>query len=66
MYLDPAFGGMILQIVIALIAVGGAIIFSMRRKINKLFSKNKKAINNNKKPKESKGEMIDSIEDSKK
>ncbi|MCL2577719.1 MAG: hypothetical protein FWE27_06690 [Defluviitaleaceae bacterium] len=41
MYLDPGFGGMLLQVVIALAAVGGAIIFSLRRKIKNLFSKKK-------------------------
>jgi len=39
MYLDPAFGGMILQIVLALIVVGGTMIFAMRRKIRLLFIK---------------------------
>jgi hypothetical protein len=42
MYLDPGFGGMLLQAVVAIVAVGGAIIFSFRRKIKELFTKNKK------------------------
>ena len=42
MYLDPAFGGMLLQIIIPIIAVGGGIIYSFRRKIKSLFSKGKK------------------------
>jgi hypothetical protein len=42
MYLDPGFGGMLLQAVVAIVAVGGAIIFSFRRKIKDLFTKNKK------------------------
>jgi hypothetical protein len=41
MYLDPGFGGMLIQIIVALIAAGGAIAFGMRRKIKVLFSKNK-------------------------
>jgi len=39
-YLDPGFGGMFLQIVVVLIAAGGAILFSFRRKLRNLFSKN--------------------------
>jgi len=39
MYLDPGFGGMLIQIIVALIATGGAIIFALRRKIKALFSK---------------------------
>jgi len=41
MYLDPAFGGMLLQIIIAIVAVGGGLLYSYRRKIRTLFSKNK-------------------------
>ena len=41
MYLDPAFGGMLLQVIIAIVAVGGGIIYSFRRNIKALFSKNK-------------------------
>ena len=41
MYLDPAFGGMLLQVLIAIVAVGGGIIYSFRRNIKALFSKNK-------------------------
>ena len=41
MYLDPSFGGMFLQILVAAVAGGGAIIFGMRRKIKALFKKNK-------------------------
>jgi len=39
MYLDPAFGGMLLQIILALIVVGGTMLFTMRRKIRSLFVK---------------------------
>jgi len=43
MYLDPSFGGMVLQIIVAAIAGGGAIIFGMRRKVKALSKKNKDA-----------------------
>jgi len=39
MYLDPAYGGMILQVILALVVVGGAMIFVMRRKIREFFTK---------------------------
>ncbi|MCL2839409.1 MAG: hypothetical protein FWE05_01435 [Defluviitaleaceae bacterium] len=39
MYLDPGFGGMLLQIVVVIIAMGGAILFSLRKKIRNLFTK---------------------------
>ena len=42
MYLDPAFGGMLVQILAVVAAVGGGIIFSFRRKIRLFFSKDKK------------------------
>ena len=41
MYLDPGFGGMLIQVVVALVAALGAIVFSMRKKIKTFFSKNK-------------------------
>jgi len=41
MYFDPGFGGMLLQVIVAIVAAGGAILFSLRRKITSLFSKNK-------------------------
>jgi len=41
MYLDPGFGGMLLQILVAIAAAGGVIVFSLRRKIRSLFTKNK-------------------------
>jgi len=43
MYLDPGFGGMLFQVVVAIIAMGGILVFSLRRKIRALFSKNKDA-----------------------
>ena len=42
MYLDPSFGGMFLQVLVAIAAGGGVIIFGMRKKIKTLFKKNKK------------------------
>ncbi len=39
MYLDPSFGGMLLQFLVAIIAGGGAIAFGMRRKIKAFFKK---------------------------
>jgi hypothetical protein len=41
MYLDPSFGGMLIQLLVAIAAGGGVIIFGMRRKIMALFKKNK-------------------------
>ena len=39
MYLDPGFGGMLLQVIVAIAAVGGGIIYSFRKKIGGLFKK---------------------------
>ena len=39
MYLDPGFGGSLLQIVVVLAVAGGAILFSIRRKIRNMFSR---------------------------
>jgi hypothetical protein len=39
MYLDPSMGGMLLQIIIAIVAAAGAIAFSFRRKISAMFKK---------------------------
>jgi hypothetical protein len=44
MYLDPSFGGMLLQILVAVAAGSGAIIFGMRRKIKMFFTKNKNTV----------------------
>jgi len=46
LYLDPGFGGMLLQVIVALVAVGGAILFSMRKKIKNLFFGKEKNENN--------------------
>ena len=42
MYLDPGFGGMLLQALVVIAAVGGGVVFSFRKKIRRLFSKNNK------------------------
>jgi len=42
MYLDPGFGGMLVQALVALAAVGGGILFSFRKKIRGLFKKTNK------------------------
>ena len=47
MYLDPGFGGMLVQVLVAIIAAGGIILFSLRRKIRALFSKEKAAETSN-------------------
>ena len=39
MYLDPGFGGMLVQALVATIAAGGAILFILRRKIRALFKR---------------------------
>ena len=39
MYLDPGFGGMLVQVVVAITAVGGGVAFSFRKKIRAFFSK---------------------------
>ena len=60
MYLDPAFGGMLLQVSIAIIAVGGGIIYSLRRKIKSFFAEGKK---NKANKKLVKGEVVDVLDD---
>jgi hypothetical protein len=39
MYLDPGFGGMLVQAIVAIAAVGGGLLFSFRKKIYRIFSK---------------------------
>ena len=41
MYLDPGFGGMLVQVIVMVAAVSGGLLFALRRKIRKLFSKDK-------------------------
>ena len=43
MYLDPGFGTMIIQLLVAGLAVVGAVFFSMRSKIRAFFKKGKGA-----------------------
>ena len=62
MYLDPGFGGMLIQIVVAIVAAGGAILFAMRKKIRALFSKNSKGSDAAALPNETPG-MADRSED---
>jgi hypothetical protein len=42
MYLDPGFGGMLIQIIVALAAAGGALVFATRKKLRELFSRGNK------------------------
>jgi len=41
MYLDPGFGGMLVQVIVAIAAISGGLLFSFRKKIRQLFSRNK-------------------------
>ena len=41
MYLDPGFGGMLVQVIIVIAAVGGGLLFSFRRRLRNLFSKDR-------------------------
>jgi len=38
-YIDPAFAGLLVQIILAVLVVGGAMVFAMKRKAKSLFSK---------------------------
>ena len=60
MYIDPAFGGMLLQVIVGIIAVGGAIIYTLRRRIRSLFTKNSDA---KRKKREITDEMVDMLAD---
>jgi hypothetical protein len=62
MYLDPSFGGMLLQVIVAISASIGMIIFGMRKKIKTLFKKNNITSNVNKQiPAD--GKVIDMLSD---
>jgi len=61
MYLDPGFGGMLVQALVAIVAVGGGILFSFRKKIRATFSKSKD--NTNAKIKQTTGEVKDDVVD---
>ena len=41
MYLDLGAGGMLVQVLVAVVAIGGVLLFLYRKKIRALFSKNK-------------------------
>ena len=41
MYLDPLFGSMVVQVIVVAVACGGAVLFSIRKKLRRLFSKKK-------------------------
>lgn len=43
MYLDPGFGSMVIQLVIAAFAACGAAFYMMKSKLKKKFGKNKQA-----------------------
>ena len=70
MYLDPGFGGMLLQVIVAIIAMGGAILFSIRKKIRNLFTKNKNSktppIASSKINPSTDDDIIDALEENKK
>jgi hypothetical protein len=61
MYLDPSFGGMLLQLLVAIAAGGGAVIFGMRRKIKALFKKNKIDTTANVSRQTQAGEVVDML-----
>jgi hypothetical protein len=64
MYLDPSFGGMLIQILVAIVAGSGAIIFGMRRKIMAFFkkSKNDTPVNINRQS-QADGKIVDMLAD---
>jgi hypothetical protein len=63
MYLDPSFGGMLLQILVAAAAGGGTIIFGMRRKMKAFFKKNKNTVATNSDSQAQAGEVVDMLAD---
>lgn len=44
MYLDPGFGGMLVQVIVAIVAMGGSLFFVFRKKITGFFKKNKQGV----------------------
>lgn len=46
MYFDPGFGSMIIQAVLAVIAAGGVVWLTLRKRIKAIFSKKKSADDN--------------------
>jgi len=64
MYLDPSFGGMFIQIIVAIVAGSGAILFGMRRKIKAFFKKSKNDIPVNiNRQSQTDGEIVDMLSD---
>jgi len=64
MYLDPSFGGMLIQILVAIVAGSGAILFGMRRKIKAFFRKRKDDIPVNiNRQSQADGEIVDMLSD---
>ena len=65
MYIDPAFGGMLLQILIAVAAVGGAVVFSVRRKIRASLKKDSKkgSVSKAAPSDDTKEEIVDTLSD---
>lgn len=41
MYLDPGFGSMIVQVIVAAIAACGVVLYSIRRKLRSIFKRGK-------------------------
>ena len=39
MYIDPAFGGMLFQVALGIVAVAGAVVYSIKRRAKKLLEK---------------------------
>ena len=42
MYLNPSYGGMLIQAIVVLVAAGGTMLFAMRKKIRAFFNKDGK------------------------
>lgn len=66
MYLDPSFGGMLLQAIVAVAAGGGVIIFGMRKKIKSWFKKKNTVETNVNRQTPADGEVIDMLADGEK
>ena len=60
MYIDPGFGGMLLQAIVVIAAVAGSLAYSFRRKISGFFKKDAdKTKSDGKNASESMGDDID-------
>ena len=55
MYLDPGFGSMVVQVVVAAFAGGGVVLYSIRRKLSSLFKRGRKE------PESAQGDISDGI-----